>query len=319
MGDPYESMRAGALAALVLLLVLSAACSTADGGDGVTVRVITPPPSVQVSAVVTPTPVPPALDLSAERVYQGGAVLVSVLGTLRQGTASFIGRDYPLTQGARSLYAFIGVDADDPSGAQPLKVDFVLTNGSKGTLTATVEVLKTEWTIDAITLTPSLSALLDPGIAAQENALLKQTYAIRTGAKLWDGPWVTPAEGSITTRFGEQRSFNGAPASGHHTGTDIGAAEGTPVVATNSGRVVLAQQMRLRGNTVVIDHGGGLLSGYAHMVSFAVAEGQLLRQGDVIGYVGNTGLSTGAHLHWEMSANGVLLDALRFTDGTNGF
>ncbi len=128
-----------------------------------------------------------------------------------------------------------------------------------------------------------------------------------------------PVEVSFTTRFGGQRSYNGSPPAGHHGGTDIGADTGTPVAATNTGRVVLARQLRLRGNMVIIDHGGGLFSGYAHMSSFAVAEGQLVQQGDIIGYVGTTGLSTGPHLHWEISTNGVLLDAVRFLDGTNGF
>ena len=83
--------------------------------------------------------------------------------------------------------------------------------------------------------------------------------------------------------------------------------------------MVLARQMALRGNFVVIDHGGGVLSGYGHLSQFSVVEGQAVEPGDVIGLVGNTGLSTGAHLHWEMSVDGVMVDALRFFDGSNGF
>jgi murein DD-endopeptidase MepM/ murein hydrolase activator NlpD len=70
---------------------------------------------------------------------------------------------------------------------------------------------------------------------------------------------------------------------------------------------------------VIIDHGGGLFSGYAHLNAYVVSEGQSVKTGDIIGYVGSTGLSTGAHLHWEMAANGIVVDALRFTDGSNGF
>ena len=84
-------------------------------------------------------------------------------------------------------------------------------------------------------------------------------------------------------------------------------------------KVVLARQMQVRGNMVIIDHGGGLFSGYAHLSAFNVAEGQMVEAGEVIAMSGNTGLSTGAHLHWEMSSGGILLDALRFTDGSNGF
>jgi murein DD-endopeptidase MepM/ murein hydrolase activator NlpD len=70
---------------------------------------------------------------------------------------------------------------------------------------------------------------------------------------------------------------------------------------------------------VIIDHGGGLFSGYAHLSQINVTEGQMVTAGDIIGLVGTTGLSTGPHLHWEMASQGVWLDALRFTDGTNGF
>ena len=62
-----------------------------------------------------------------------------------------------------------------------------------------------------------------------------------------------------------------------------------------------------------------MLSGYAHLSTFAVAEGQLVDAGQVIAFVGSTGLSTGAHLHWEMSVHGILVDALRFIDGSKGF
>jgi murein DD-endopeptidase MepM/ murein hydrolase activator NlpD len=124
---------------------------------------------------------------------------------------------------------------------------------------------------------------------------------------------------SVTTRFGDLRSYNGGPVSGHHSGTDLGADLSTPVVATNSGRVVMARQLRVHGNMVIIDHGGGVYSVYAHLSSFAAAEGQVVSAGDIIGYVGNTGLSTGAHLHWEMSVGGVLVDPMKFSDGSGGF
>jgi murein DD-endopeptidase MepM/ murein hydrolase activator NlpD len=137
--------------------------------------------------------------------------------------------------------------------------------------------------------------------------------------KLWDGPWQLPVQGAVTARYGEQRSVNGGPPSGHHGGTDFGAEEGTPVFATNAGRVVLARELKVRGSMVIIDHGGGLFSGYGHLSAIHVREGQAVAAGEHIADVGNTGLSTGAHLHWEMASQGVFLDALRFADGSNGF
>ncbi len=306
-----------------VLVFLGPACSS-NNGDDIKVRVVTPasrasPPVYAPAGTATPFPTPEIL-LSAGNIYQAGAVLVSVTGPVTSGSVTFLKRTYTLTKGTQSMYAFVGVDADDPPGLYPLSVSYVLPNGSKGTLPSqTVNVLKTNWTVDSVVVGADLAPLLDPAVGDAEAAQLKAIYSQYTPDKLWSLGWIKPVEGTITTRFGEQRSYNGSPPAGHHGGTDIGADTGTPVAATNNGRVVLARQLRLRGNMVIIDHGGGLFSGYAHMSSFAVAEGQLVQQGDIVGYVGTTGLSTGPHLHWEISTAGVLVDALRFVDGTDGF
>ncbi|MCC7366653.1 MAG: M23 family metallopeptidase [Dehalococcoidia bacterium] len=302
-------------------MALASACG--GGGDGDAKLVFNSPSHTSVanaSPTPTSTPIPPPeLILSATTVYQAGAVLVSVVGEVTGGNVQFLGRTFPLAQGSQSLYTFVPVDAEDAPGDHPLRVDFVLSNGSQGHVDETISVISAQWTVDAIDVPESQTGLLDPRVGADELELLNSVYAKVTPQKLWTGPWAVPTAGALTTRFGEQRSYNGSEPSGHHGGTDIGAAEGTPVYATNTGRVVLARELRLRGNMVVVDHGGGLFSGYAHMSAFSVAEGQFVQQGDLIGYVGNTGLSTGAHLHWEMSAGGVLVDGMRFTDGTNGF
>lgn len=318
------------LAAIVAALAgvaafVAAACGGASGASSeVTVRLATP-----AGPTATPTLLPgqtvealepPALVLSTLEVYQAGAILVSVTGDIRGGQVTFLGRKFPLTPGSQSQYTFVPVDAEDPPGQYPLKVDVTLPTGTKGALQETITVLPAEWTVDSLEFTPEqVTELLDPAVTAQELAMLKAIYVKVTPEKLWDGLWQVPVAGALTARYGEQRSVNGSAPSGHHGGTDFGTAEGTPVVATNSGRVVLARELKVRGNMVVIDHGGGLYSGYGHLSAISVAEGDMVESGQQIGLVGNTGLSTGAHLHWEMASHGILLDALRFTDGTNGF
>ncbi|MGI8926660.1 MAG: M23 family metallopeptidase [Tepidiformaceae bacterium] len=321
------------LAAVSLLLPLAIAlvrCSGREAGDDAQaiVHLVTPPPGAgtptaagPASAQATATPlVPPELVLSAGRIFQAGVALASVTGDVTGGAAHFLGRDYPLTKGTQSVYAFVAASAEDAPGAHPLTIDLVLTNGTKGMLTAEIVVAATSWTADSLIFTPEQTArFLDPKAAADEAALLAGIYAGRAKEKLWSGPWRLPVMAGLSARFGEQRSINGSEPSGHHGGTDFGANAGTPVVAANAGRVVMARQLELRGDMVVIDHGGGVFSGYAHMSAFAVAVGQEVSGGDLLGYVGSTGLSTAAHLHWEVSVNGVLVDGLRFVDGTNGF
>lgn len=315
----------------MVAFVLLAGCGGNGESTQVVVTVTTPTPTIPVPPTVpnvpttepgqpTPTPEPAELVLSAETISVAGTLLVSVTGDVRSGTATFMGRSAPLTQGSQSMFAFLGTGVLDTAGASELVVEFETRNGSRGRLSESIEVLPTTWTVDSLTLDPGqVQDLLDPAVVAAENALLAEVYGTFTAEKLWDGPWQVPTDGPITGVFGEQRSINGGPASGHHGGTDISAVEGTPVVATNGGTVVLARALDVRGNMVIVDHGGGLLSGYAHLSEFNVSEGQNVEAGQLIASVGNTGLSTGAHLHWEMSAHGILVDAWRFVDGSNGF
>ena len=117
-------------------------------------------------------------------------------------------------------------------------------------------------------------------------------------------PFIQPVEGEITTEFGMKRYVNGEPQS-THAGIDIAAEEGTPVPASNAGRVVFADELQLTGNTVVIEHGSGIKTWYYHMSELTVTEGQMVERGETIGLVGSTGFSTGPHLHFAVTVDGV--------------
>jgi murein DD-endopeptidase MepM/ murein hydrolase activator NlpD len=137
-------------------------------------------------------------------------------------------------------------------------------------------------------------------------------YATFTPEQLWSGPWTWPAPGEISNAFGLQRSINGGPYS-PHTGTDIANAKGTPVVAAAGGRVALAETLHYYGNAVVIDHGAGVFTSYNHLDSIAVTAGQVVNQGDLIGYMGETGFVNGPHVHWEAVIAGVRTDPMLWT------
>ncbi|MGB3379138.1 MAG: M23 family metallopeptidase, partial [Allopontixanthobacter sediminis] len=118
---------------------------------------------------------------------------------------------------------------------------------------------------------------------------------------------VSPVPGRVSSRFGMRRH----PILGYrrmHAGLDFRASHGTPIVAVTDGRVSGAGRMGGCGNAVRLDHGGGLQTRYCHMSRMAVRGGQSVRRGQVIGYVGSTGLSTGAHLHYEMYRSGRAVD-----------
>ena len=99
-----------------------------------------------------------------------------------------------------------------------------------------------------------------------------------------------------------------------HSGTDLAAPCGTPVRAVKAGQVTMAGGSKGYGNRVVIDHGGGLVTTYNHLTSYAAVPGLVVKQGQVIGYVGSTGLSTGCHLHFEVMVNGAFVDPAPYLD-----
>ena len=310
---------------LAVLALLAVGCLGGDGNEGVEVKTVTPvstespPPRVGI-ATEEPVIEPPELLVSVSEVVQGSAILVSVTGSVTEGEAVFLGQRYPLTQGDFSKFTYVGIGIFDAPGVHILHVRLTLANGSAGRFDHEITVSESQWDVANIYYVEGAGdPVLDQSERDREGALLADTYAGVTPEKLWQGRWRIPVEGGISSRFGERRSFNDGPVGGNHGGTDFGAAEGTPVTATNSGRVALARQLAIRGNMVIIDHGGGVFSGYAHLSAFAVAEGQQVEKGQLIAFVGNSGLSTAPHLHWEISVHGVLVDPMRFIDGRNGF
>ena len=116
-----------------------------------------------------------------------------------------------------------------------------------------------------------------------------------------------PVEGRYSSPFGLRRFFN-EQARKPHSGLDIAAAEGSVIAAAASGRVINTGDYFFNGNTVFIDHGQGMITMYCHMNSIKVSEGQEVKQGEVIGSVGQTGRVTGAHLHWSVILNQTMVD-----------
>lgn len=120
----------------------------------------------------------------------------------------------------------------------------------------------------------------------------------------WSEPFLQPVEGEVTAEYGMTRYVNDVPST-RHAAVDFAAAENTPVAASNSGRVVLAEFLQLTGNTVVMEHGYGIKTWYFHMNELLVAEGDQIQRGDAIGLVGSTGFSTGPHLHFAVTVNNI--------------
>lgn len=141
----------------------------------------------------------------------------------------------------------------------------------------------------------------------QESKRQKELYLRFTELAPSQEGFILPLEGRVSSLFGHRRFFNGQSRN-PHSGLDIAAPTGTPVMAPSSGRVILVDDLYYNGKTVFLDHGQGLITMYCHLSEQAVVEGNTVEQGQVIGLVGATGRVTGPHLHWSVSLNGYRVD-----------
>jgi len=124
-------------------------------------------------------------------------------------------------------------------------------------------------------------------------------------------PNLWPVEGQVTGSFGERIDpFNGEGA--FHSGVDIGSSYGTPVVAPADGVVMMTETLGGYGKTIMIGHGNGISTRYGHLSGYAVTAGQHVHRGDVIGYVGESGRSTGPHLHYEVRINDTPVNPYKY-------
>ncbi len=274
-------------------------------------------PTATASPTPVPTPVALALELAPGAEVGIGETLrvrARVPGAA-SATLAFRGAAYRAVVGADGvIWAVLGVPLDEQPAEHELVARALSASGAVvGTGAARVAVVTVERPVDYLQLTADQASVLTPEAAARESALRAAQFSAFDGAPRWHGPFLQPTTGSFTTRFGQGRSINGGPIGGFHTGLDIGAPEGTPVVATADGRVAWVGPMPIRGNSVLLDHGGGVKSGYHHLSATHVVEGEFVALGTPIGLVGATGLVTGPHLHWEVTLWGVNVEPLTWT------
>ena len=173
-----------------------------------------------------------------------------------------------------------------------------------------------EYETQYIVLPPSKGGLLEPKKVRSELAILQEVWAGESADRLWQGPFRFPIAPGFqqTSPFGARRSYNHGPVRSYHAGVDWSASEGTPIVAPADGIVALAENLDVRGGAVVIDHGQGVFSNFWHQSQILVEPGQAVKRGETIGLVGTTGLSTGAHLHWEIRVNGIAVDPMQWAE-----
>ncbi|BCA95039.1 peptidase M24 [Legionella antarctica] len=145
----------------------------------------------------------------------------------------------------------------------------------------------------------------------KETKKLTELFSGYSDTNPFQKPFTAPVRGPISSLFGLKRVYNNEPRA-PHSGLDIAAKHGEPILAVNRGKVVETGDYFFTGNTVIIDHGMGVFSLYAHLSEIEVKPGDSILQGQQLGLVGMTGRVTGPHLHWTMIVNQTLVEPLLF-------
>ena len=171
-----------------------------------------------------------------------------------------------------------------------------------------IKLLEKEFEVQYLTATTSMTSINTADNAAHDQVYFDESKRSPIPEKLWEGLFIQPAEGRISTEYGVIRYTNDNPKPRRHYGIDFANKTGTPIAASNTGVVKLSMELITTGNTIVIDHGMGLYTTYMHMDSLLVEQGQSVTKGDMIGTIGTTGYSTGPHLHFSVWKDGVFLN-----------
>jgi murein DD-endopeptidase MepM/ murein hydrolase activator NlpD len=206
--------------------------------------------------------------------------------------------------------SLIGVDLDVKPGEYKVDVSFKFNDGHVEKRDEVIAVQPTEYPTTQLTVEDKYVEL-NPKDLARANREAKEINAIYASTMkemLWTTPFTIPIPGESSGRnFGHRRVFNGEPRAPHN-GADLRAPMGTPIHSSNRGRVVLAKSLFFTGNTVIVDHGLGVILLYAHLSRIDVKVGQIVENGQVLGLSGATGRVTGPHLHWGLRIQGARVD-----------
>jgi murein DD-endopeptidase MepM/ murein hydrolase activator NlpD len=219
----------------------------------------------------------------------------------------------PFTEPTQA-FAWLPVPALLEPGVYTLSLTYTASNGVGLTYHHLIDVVDGGYQTQVIDLPPDRVTLLDPTLLTSETQKVSTVWVQVRSEIRWTGPLARPIaeQYGTTSPFGERRNYNTGVFYGYHAGQDFGAPAGVTVTVPADGIVALAEPLQVRGNAVMIDHGQGLFSGYWHLSEILVNVGQPVKTGDVLGLVGNTGLSTGAHLHWELRIYGIAVDPMQF-------
>lgn len=254
------------------------------------------------SADATVTRLPPSL------LVPGGVAVVPTAGNAVE--AQYRGERVLLARFEGQQYAVIGI----PLSAKPGPQTFTISDDTGKRETLGFSIADKAYTEQRLTIKNQrqVNPNQEDMVRIQaESAEMKQAFQSWNEELTPTFSMLPPVDGIRSSSFGHKRFFNGEPRA-PHSGMDIAADEGTPIVAPAAGRIVATGNYFFNGNTIILDHGHGLISLYCHMNTIDVEVGRHVIAGEQIGRVGQTGRVTGPHLHWSVNLNNTRIDPAFF-------
>ena len=245
---------------------------------------------------------------------QGNAVRLTVPNEAGISAVSILwqNKTIPYSRAGSEWVAVIGVDLDVKAGSYPTTIR-VTKKGATGDVTEkralTILVKAVKYPTTQLKVADQYVDLSPENAerALREQKELEVIHGTVSREMYWTDPFVVPIAGENGANFGHRRVFNGQ-ARAPHAGADLHAATGTQIHATNRGRVVLAKDLFFTGNTVIVDHGLGVYSLYAHLSRIDVDVGMMVDRNQLLGLSGATGRVTGPHLHWGIKVQNARVD-----------
>lgn len=255
---------------------------------------------------------------------QGDVVWVHVKSPqpIRSGSIHFNNKVFtmftqltPDEEGMYRAISCIGVSRYMVPKQTQMRVAVTFDDGSTHRTRTDMQVRSAGFKKEYIQLTPKKYSLSqNKPKRSNENQILGKGFRTITAKRQYDGAFIWPTKGRFSSEFGVQRVYNNRPGWAH-AGIDIAAVKGTSVVASQRGTIMLAERFAVHGNTVLIDHGWGIITVYNHLDELRTTTGAVVDVGEEIGTVGSTGVATGDHLHFGVSVQNVRVEPRGFVDG----
>ena len=252
-----------------------------------------------------------ATEIGEEFSYPGGIYVKKISFDQFQSGFHYLDMKVPTLKKNNSYYLLFGIPKDVDINTR----EFNLKNGDKDYVIS-LNLKKKSFGKQYINISKKFTELSPNAL----DRVIRERNILNLARNKWvssdiDTDFILPVIGQISGVFGTDRFYNNKKGN-YHNGVDFAASIGTNIVAPSSGKVLLTGDFFYNGKFVYMDHGMNLKSIFIHMNTITVERGDFVNKGEVIGHVGNTGKSTGPHLHWSVTLNSVYVDPMIFVNNT---